>query len=57
VAAVGSIKVFYDHEETKVRLVIRKGPIIENQDFKPAKPVEFLARLKDELRKIGREML
>jgi hypothetical protein len=49
--------VFYDHEETKVRLVIRKGPIIENQDFKPAKPVEFLARLKDELRKIGREML
>jgi len=49
-------KVFYDHEEGKVRLVLRKGPIVENKDFKPNKPSELLGRLRDELKKIGREM-
>lgn len=49
-------KVFYDHEDNKVRLVLRKGHICENQDFKPSKATEFLTRLRDELKKIGREL-
>ena len=32
-------KVFYDHEDGKVRLVLRKGPIVENRDFKPNRPI------------------
>lgn len=40
-----------------MRLVIRKGPIVQNKDFKPSKPADFLGRLRDELKKIGREML
>jgi hypothetical protein len=51
-------KVFCDKEENSIRLVFHKSKsIVETHDLKTSKLLEFITRLKDELKKIGKEML
>lgn len=51
-------KVFNDNEDSKIRLVFNKNhKIIENVDFKTAKSSEILHKIREELKKMGLEML
>lgn len=51
-------QVFWDKEDNKVRLVFHKSKTLtDSQDFQAERLMEILDKLKEELQKIGRQML